>query len=101
MVWCYGSSHLEQYTLTSRLPGAIGMLITALAIRNVRTDLPDLVYAMLSGLNSAIVGIVAHAGLELAGRAVINRMTLVILCASGSVAMLYRGTIQFFLPGLR
>ena len=63
------------------------MFFMAMAIRNVETTLPGLVYALLSGLNSAIIGIIAGAALDLAKRAIINKMTLVLVYASGAFAI--------------
>jgi chromate transport protein ChrA len=67
------------------------MFSMALAIRNVQNDLPNIVYAMLSGLNSAIIGVIALAGQQLAARAILNKMHLALVVLSGAIAMLYRG----------
>ena len=74
----------------SSLPGAIGMLAIALGIRNIQTLLPGLVYALLSGLNSATVGLIALAGMQLFERAVSGNMTRLIVCATAAIGMQYR-----------
>jgi chromate transport protein ChrA len=73
------------------------MLVIGLGIGKIQTNLSDLVYALLSGLNSATIGLIALAGLQLAKRAVSGNMTRVIVCAVGSIAMLYRCISSKFL----
>ena len=46
------------------LPGAIGMFGLALGVQHVSEALPDAVYALLSGLNAATVGLVALAAVQ-------------------------------------
>ena len=67
------------------------MLAIGLGIRNVKATLPSLVYALLSGFNSATVGLVALAGVQLAERAIVSNMTRIIVCASACIGMLYKG----------
>ncbi|RAQ99868.1 chromate transporter [Stemphylium lycopersici] len=43
------------------LPGAIGMYLLSLGVQNMPSQLPPIVYALLSGLNASTVGIVALA----------------------------------------
>jgi len=76
------------------------MLSVGLGIRHVETSLPDVVYALLSGLNSAIIGIIAFSGTKLAQRSVCDKFTLLIVCAVGCIAILYRGEIPGFLADL-
>lgn len=72
------------------LPGAIGMFGVALGIRNVQAQLPNLVYALLSGLNAATVGLIALAAVQLAERAITNKMERFIIAATGCVGILYQ-----------
>lgn len=46
------------------LPGAIGMFALSLGIQNIGNVLPSAVYALLSGLNAATVGLVALAAVQ-------------------------------------
>jgi chromate transport protein ChrA len=73
------------------------MLGVALGIRNVQSQLPDIVYALLSGLNSATVGLIALAAVQLSEKAITNKMTRLIICLTACVGLLYRGLpLDFF-----
>jgi chromate transport protein ChrA len=67
------------------------MLGIALGIRNISSQLPDLVYALLSGLNAATVGLIALAAVQLSERQITNQMTRLIICVTACVGLLYRG----------
>jgi hypothetical protein len=69
------------------------MLAVAVGINNIQTQLPDIVYALLSGLNSATVGLIALAGVQLSERAITNQVTRFIVCMTACVGMLYQGII--------
>src|SRR5579859_4288918 len=77
------------------IPGALGMLGVALGIRNIQSQLPDIVYALLSGLNAATVGLIAVAAVQLSERAITNQMTRFLICSTASVGILYTGIIPF------
>lgn len=66
------------------------MLGVALGIRNVQTQLPNIVYALLSGLNAATVGLIALAAVQLSERAITNKMERLIISATGCVGILYQ-----------
>ena len=68
------------------------MLAVGLGIRNIQVSLPGLVYALLSGLNSATVGLIALAGIQLSQRSISGNMHRFIVCSVGSIGMLYRCT---------
>jgi chromate transport protein ChrA len=72
------------------LPGALVMCGVALAIRNVQAVLPGLVYALLSGLNAATVGLIAVASVQLSERAITNQMERFIVAATGCSGILYQ-----------
>ena len=72
------------------------MLGVALGIRTIQTQLPDLVYALLSGLNAATVGLIALAAVQLSERGIYNQMSRFIICATGSVGILYQGSQNIF-----
>ena len=46
------------------LPGAIGMYGLSLGVQQIGETLPNIVYALLSGLNASTVGIIALAGVQ-------------------------------------
>jgi chromate transport protein ChrA len=46
------------------LPGAIGMFALALGVERISDVLPAPVYALLSGLNAAVIGVIAFAGVQ-------------------------------------
>lgn len=78
------------------LPGAIAIFGVALGIRNVQAQLPNLVYALLSGLNAATVGLIALAAVQLSERAITNKMERFIIAATGCVGILYqKGSFGF------
>ena len=61
----------------------------ALGISRVGTTLPMPVYALLSGLNAATVGIIALAAVRLAERAITDRITRALVYLGGTMGMLY------------
>lgn len=66
------------------------MLEIGVGIRNVETTLPGIVYASLSGLNSATVGLIALAAVQLSERVITGNMTRLLVCAIACIAMLYK-----------
>ena len=70
------------------------MLSIGLGIRHVQNTLPGIIDALLSGLNSATVGLIALAGVQLSERAIIGNMTRLIVCASACIGMLYKCTFN-------
>jgi hypothetical protein len=68
------------------------MFAIGMGMRHVQGTLPDPVYALLSGLNSAITGVIAFAGLQLAQRAVTCPMDIFLIATSAAVACLYEGS---------
>jgi len=81
----------------SSLPGAFAIFGVALGIRNVQAQLPNIVYALLSGLNTATVGLVAVAAVQLSERAITNKMERFIIAATGCAGMLYQTGSTFTL----
>ncbi len=61
----------------------------SVGISRVGETLPEPVYALLSGLNAATVGIIALAAVNLAGRAVTDRLTRLLVFLGGALGMLY------------
>ncbi|KAK1477279.1 chromate transport protein ChrA [Colletotrichum cuscutae] len=64
------------------LPGALGMYGLSLGVSYIRSSLPRAVYALLSGLNAATVGIIAHAAVELSDKSIL-------MCAAGCSAIVH------------
>lgn len=76
--------------LKCSLPGAIGMYGLAVGVSRVGSTLPRPVYALLSGLNAATVGIIALAAVRLAERAITDKLTRTLVYLGGVLGMLYR-----------
>ncbi|KAJ7770041.1 chromate transporter-domain-containing protein [Mycena metata] len=80
------------------LPGALGMFGLALGIQRVGAVLPDPVYALLSGINAATVGIIALAAVQLSKKAITDRLTRALVVASGCAGLCYNAL--WYLPTL-
>ncbi|KAL8786213.1 MAG: hypothetical protein Q9213_002901 [Squamulea squamosa] len=61
----------------------------SVGISHVGSTLPEPVYALLSGLNAATVGIIALAAVNLAGRAITDKLTRILVFLGGGLGMLY------------
>ncbi|KAL8674194.1 MAG: hypothetical protein Q9168_001403 [Polycauliona sp. 1 TL-2023] len=61
----------------------------SVGISHVGETLPEPVYALLSGLNAATVGIIALAAVNLAGRAVTDKLTRILVFLGGALGILY------------
>ena len=71
------------------MPGAIGMYGLSVGISRIGSTLPDPVYALLSGLNAATVGIIALAAVRLSQRAITDKLTRLLVFLGGALGMLY------------
>ena len=71
------------------LPGAVGMYGLSVGISRVGNTLPEPVYALLSGLNAATVGIIALAAVRLSERAITDKLTRFLVYLGGIMGMLY------------
>jgi len=71
------------------LPGAIGMYGLSLCVSRIEETLPLPVYALLSGLNAATVGIIALAAVQLADKAITDKLTRLLVFLGGVAGMLY------------
>lgn len=65
------------------------MYSLGLGISKVGNTLPDPVYALLSGLNAATVGIIALAAVRLSERAITDKLTRFLVYLGGVMGMLY------------
>ena len=77
------------------LPGAIGMWALAVGVSNIDDTLPAVVYALLSGLNSATVGIIALAAVQLSQKAITDGLTRVLVFLGATAGMLYNDLWYF------
>ena len=77
------------------LPGALAMFALSLGVRRIDEVLPGIVYALLSGLNASTVGIVALAAVQLAEKAVVDKLSR-ILVVFGACAGLCYNALWFF-----
>lgn len=77
------------------LPGAVGMFLLAWGISRIGTILPSSVYALLSGLNAATVGIIALAAVQLSTRAITDDVTRAILIVAACAGMCYNALWYF------
>ncbi|KAL2129042.1 hypothetical protein VTI74DRAFT_8299 [Chaetomium olivicolor] len=77
------------------LPGALGMLALAIGISNIGETLPRAVYALLSGLNAATVGIIALAAVQLAQKAITDKLTRLLVFLGAAAGLLYNALWYF------
>ena len=80
------------------LPGALGMYGLSLGVARIDDVLPAPVYALLTGLNAATVGIIALAGVQLAENAITDKLTRIIVVVGGCAGILY--TALWYFPVL-
>lgn len=71
------------------LPGALGMFALAVGVNRIDSTLPEPVCALLSGLNSATVGIIALAAVQLSQKAITDRWTRILVFLGATAGMLY------------
>lgn len=77
------------------LPGAIGMYLLSLGVSKIDPILPGPVYALLSGLNSSTVGIIALAAVQLARKAITDPITRLIVLISACAGLCYNALWYF------
>ncbi|KAH8816381.1 chromate transporter-domain-containing protein [Xylogone sp. PMI_703] len=77
------------------LPGAFGMYGLSVGISHVQESLPRAVYALLSGLNAAVVGIIALAAVELSGKAITDRISRILVFLGAAAGLLYNALWYF------
>lgn len=74
------------------------MFALALGIKNVDDTLPAAVYALLSGLNSATVGIIALAAVQLAEKAITDKVSRLLVVFGACAGLCY--TALWYFPVL-
>lgn len=77
------------------LPMAIAAFGLAVGISNIDEELPGPVYALLSGLNAATVGIIALAAVQLSKKAVTDTLTRILVFFGATAGMLYNSLWYF------
>ncbi|WYZ42341.1 hypothetical protein EsH8_VI_000040 [Colletotrichum jinshuiense] len=77
------------------LPGALGMYGLSVGVSNIGSSLPRAVYALLSGLNAATVGIIALAAVELSDKAITDKLTRTLVFLSAGAGMMYNAIWYF------
>ncbi|KAI0144053.1 chromate transporter-domain-containing protein [Hypoxylon sp. NC0597] len=80
------------------LPGALGMYGLSIGISSIQGTLPRVVYAFLSGLNAATVGVIALAAVELSAKAITDDFFRIVLFLSACAALMY--SAPWYLPVL-
>ncbi|KAJ5549812.1 hypothetical protein N7535_002246 [Penicillium sp. DV-2018c] len=81
--------------ITWSLPGALGMFGLSIGIASIDESLPRAVYAVLSGLNAATVGIIALAAVELSRKAITDNLTRILVFLAATAGMLYNALWYF------
>jgi chromate transport protein ChrA len=67
----------------------------SIGISHVGASLPRVVYALLSGLNAAVVGIIALAAVQLAQKAITDKLTRILVFLGASAGLLYNALWYF------
>ncbi|KJA29875.1 hypothetical protein HYPSUDRAFT_31893 [Hypholoma sublateritium FD-334 SS-4] len=79
-------------------PGAVAMYGLSLAVEKIGETLPGPVYAVLSGVNAATVGIIALAAMQLARKAITDPLTRLLVVFGGCCGLCYNAL--WYLPVL-
>lgn len=77
------------------LPGAIGMYALSLGVQRIDETLPAPVYALLSGLNASTVGIIALAAVQLAEKAIRDRISRILVIFGACAGLCYSALWYF------
>ena len=77
------------------LPGALGMYGLSLGVQNMPDKLPPIVYALLSGLNASTVGIIALAAVQLAEKAITDKLTRILVLLGACAGLCYNALWYF------
>ncbi|KAL4878794.1 chromate transporter-domain-containing protein [Aspergillus karnatakaensis] len=77
------------------LPGAIGMYALSLGVQRIDDTLPEPVYALLSGLNSSTVGIIALAAVQLSEKAIRDKISRILVIFGACAGLCYSALWYF------
>jgi chromate transport protein ChrA len=80
------------------LPAATAMYALTLGVSRIGQTLPGPVYALLSGLNAATVGLIALAAVQLARKAITDRISRILVIFGACAGMCYNAL--WFFPAL-
>jgi chromate transport protein ChrA len=79
----------------SSLPGALAMYGLGIGVSNIGDSLPRAVYALLSGLNAATVGIIVVAAVQLSEKAITDNVTRVLVFLGAAAGLMYNALWYF------
>ncbi|KAL8779109.1 MAG: hypothetical protein Q9213_007098 [Squamulea squamosa] len=79
----------------SSLPAAIAAYGLSLGVASIDEKLPTPVYALLTGLNAATVGIIALAAVQLSQKAITDKLTRILVFFGGTAGILYNALWYF------
>jgi hypothetical protein len=90
-------SNCYHQTLTQNhsLPGALAMYGLSLGVERINETLPPPVYALLSGLNASTVGIIALAAVQLAEKAIKDKLTRILVIFGACAGVCYNALWYF------
>jgi len=77
------------------LPGAMAMYALSLGVQRINDTLPGPVYGLLTGLNASTVGIIALAAVQLAEKAITDKLSRVLVIAGACAGLCYN-TLWYF-----
>lgn len=77
------------------LPGALAMFGLSLGVQRISAFLPDPVYALLSGLNASTVGLIALAAVQLARKAITDKLTRILVVFGACAGLCYNALWYF------
>ncbi|KAF1955917.1 hypothetical protein CC80DRAFT_594089 [Byssothecium circinans] len=77
------------------LPGAAGMYALSVGVQHMDEILPAPVYALLSGLNASTVGIIALAAVQLAEKAIRDKLTRILVILGACAGLCYNALWYF------
>ncbi|OJJ01789.1 hypothetical protein ASPVEDRAFT_192075 [Aspergillus versicolor CBS 583.65] len=77
------------------LPGAVGMYALSLGVQRIDETLPAPVYALLSGLNASTVGIIALAAVQLAQKAIRDKISRILVIFGACAGLCYSALWYF------
>jgi chromate transport protein ChrA len=84
-----------EHLISTNSEAAAGMYALAIGISHVSNTLPLPVYALLSGLNAATVGVIAFAAVQLATKAITDPLSRLIVVFSACAGMCYSALWYF------
>ncbi|KAL4972873.1 chromate transporter-domain-containing protein [Aspergillus desertorum] len=77
------------------LPGAIGMYALSAGVQRIEETLPAPVYALLSGLNASTVGIITLAAVQLAEKAIRDKISRILVIFGACAGLCYSALWYF------